>query len=79
MDDLVEVGVFAERTGKPAGLGETLYLKQHRIRSGKQAITVVVPRRPAQAGIDPYRKFIERERGDNVAAVGSDTAPGGGR
>jgi hypothetical protein len=31
-----------------------------------------VPRRPAQAGVDPYREFIERERDDNVAAVASD-------
>jgi ABC-type transport system involved in multi-copper enzyme maturation permease subunit len=79
MDDLVEVGVFAERAGNSGGLGDTLYLKQHRIRSGKQTITVVVPRRPAQAGVDPYRKFIERERDDNVAAVGSDTTRSGGR
>jgi hypothetical protein len=76
MDDLVEVGVFAEAT-QGSGLGETLYLKQHRIRSGKQAITVVVPRRPAQAGVDPYRKLIERERDDNVAEVVSDTRSSG--
>jgi hypothetical protein len=79
MDDLVEVGVFAERTGKPGDLGETLYLKQHRLRSGKQTITVVVPRRPARAGVDPHRRFIERLRDDNVAAVGSDSTRGGGR
>jgi aminopeptidase N len=66
MDDLVEVGVFA---GGARGLGETLYLKQHRVRSGKQTIVVTVPRRPAHAGIDPYRRFIERERDDNVLAV----------
>jgi ABC-type transport system involved in multi-copper enzyme maturation permease subunit len=68
MDDLVEVGVFAERT-RGGGLGETLYLEQHRIRSGKGTITVVVPRRPALAGVDPYRKLIERERDDNLATV----------
>ncbi|HUQ83837.1 MAG TPA: hypothetical protein VM076_21985, partial [Gemmatimonadaceae bacterium] len=79
MDDLVEVGVFAEKTGGQGGLGETLYLKQHRIRSGKQTITVAVPRRPAQAGVDPYRKFIERQRDDNVAAVKSDATSNGGR
>jgi hypothetical protein len=60
-------------------LGDTLYLKQHRIRSGKQTITVIVPRRPTQAGVDPYRKFIERVRDDNVAAVASDTTRTGGR
>ena len=71
MDELVEVGVFAEPTGKSNALGDTLYLKEHRVRSGKQTITVVVPRRPVHAGIDPHRKFIERERNDNVAAVAS--------
>ena len=73
MDDLVEIGVFAGETSEGSP-GESLYLKQHRIRAGKQAIVVTVPRRPARAGIDPHRKFIERERNDNVAAVGSDTA-----
>ena len=51
--------------------GESLYLKQHRIRSGKQAIVLTVPRQPARAGIDPYRKFIERERDDNVRTIGT--------
>jgi len=70
MDDLVEIGVF---TGSPRGLspGEPLYLRQHRIRAGKQAIVVTVPRQPARAGIDPYRKLIERERDDNVGEMGT--------
>jgi hypothetical protein len=65
MDDLVEIGVFAGNPGKGSP-GESLYLKQHRIRGGKQAIVIIVPRQPARAGIDPYRKFIERERDDNI-------------
>lgn len=64
MDDLVEIGVFAPGNGE--GLGEPLYLKRHRIRSGKQTIRVIVPREPAHAGIDPYHKLIDRERSDNV-------------
>jgi hypothetical protein len=79
MDELVEVGVFAEQAGNAGSLGDTLYLKQHRIRSGKQTITVIVPRRPAQAGVDPYHKFIERVGDDNVAAVVSDTTTSGSR
>ncbi|HEU4699542.1 MAG TPA: M1 family aminopeptidase [Gemmatimonadales bacterium] len=68
MDDLVEVGVFAgpRRSGSP---GEPLYLQPHRIRAGKQAIVLTVPRRPARAGLDPYRRLIERERDDNIAEV----------
>jgi len=72
MDDLVEVGVFAgpPRGGSP---GEALYLKQHRIRAGKQTIVLTVPRLPARAGIDPYRTLIERERDDNIAEIGGGT------
>ena len=68
MDDLVEIGVFA-----PAAAGEArgapLYLRRHRLRAGRQTITVVVPRRPARAGIDPLNKLIQRESGDNVVDV----------
>lgn len=47
MDDWVEVGVFApaekgEEPGKPP------YLQTHRILSGKQTITVTVPREPTR-------------------------------
>ena len=42
-----------------------------------ETITVVVPRRPARAGVDPRRRLIER--GDNVAAVVSDITRSGGR
>jgi ABC-2 type transport system permease protein len=68
MDDLVEIGVFA---GDPQGSspGESLYLKQHRIRDGKQAVVITVPRQPSRAGIDPYRKLIEKKRDDNVSTI----------
>ena len=75
MNDLVEIGVFAP--GKDDGLGEPLYLTRHRLRSGKQTIVVTVPRQPSRAGIDPYRKLIDRQREDNVADVeaGATAAP----
>jgi hypothetical protein len=68
MNDLVEIGVFAESADGEAP-GEPLYLRRHRIRSGRQTVTVVVPRRPVRAGIDPHRKLIQREAGDNVMDV----------
>ena len=67
MDDLVDIAVFAR--GEADGVGEPLYLQRHRIRSGEQMIRIVVPRAPARAGIDPYRKLIDREREDNMVAV----------
>jgi hypothetical protein len=42
---------------------------RHRIRSGEQRITVTVPREPARAGIDPYRKLIDRTGEDHVVDV----------
>jgi ABC-2 type transport system permease protein len=73
MNDLVEIGVFA---GTMDGMspGDSLYLRQHRIRAGKQAIVITVPRQPTRAGIDPYRKLIERVRDDNVGEIGSTPA-----
>jgi hypothetical protein len=67
MDDMVEIGVFA--AGEGAGLGESIYLKRHRIRDGEQTLVISVPREPARAGIDPYRKLFDRARDDNVVAV----------
>jgi hypothetical protein len=63
MNDLVEVGVFA------SGQDDPLYLVRHRIRSGKQTLRIIVPQEPSRAGVNPYRKLIELERGDNVVEV----------
>ena len=77
MNDFVEIGVFAPGTG--GGLGAPLYLRRHRIRSGKQTIRVTVLGEPARAGIDPWRKLIDRQREDNMADVetGTTAAPPG--
>jgi ABC-type transport system involved in multi-copper enzyme maturation permease subunit len=68
MDEWVPIGVFAP-TEQGADFGETLYLRMHRIRSGEQTITVTVPRKPSDAGIDPYVVLIDLERFDNVEEV----------
>jgi hypothetical protein len=61
MDDWMEVGVFY--AGEP-------YLQKHRIRSGKQTITVTVPRKPARAGIDPRHLLSDLgETDDNIKVV----------
>ena len=74
MDDLVEIGVFGGNANDQSP-GDSLYVEQHRIRGGKQTISVTVPRLPMRAGIDPYRKFIERDREDNISAIAIDTTP----
>jgi hypothetical protein len=67
MDDLVEIGIFAPR---PEGEIErrVLHRQSHRIRSGRQTITVTVSEKPAFAGIDPY-SLLDWEEGDNIESV----------
>ncbi|HSJ09000.1 MAG TPA: hypothetical protein VK928_03780, partial [Longimicrobiales bacterium] len=65
MNDVVEVGVFADGDVAP------LYLQRHRIVSGRQRITVLVPQRPVAAGIDPLGKLIQRASEDNTVEVRS--------
>ena len=67
MNDLVEIGIFA-----PRQQGEIerklLYRQKHRIRSGRQTITVTVSEKPEYAGIDPYN-LLDWEEGDNIEQV----------
>ena len=62
MNDWLEVGLYGE--GK--GLNEPIYLRKHRIRSGKQTIKVTVPRKPERGGIDPNYLMIDLRLEDNV-------------
>ncbi|MBA9076267.1 ABC transporter permease/M1 family aminopeptidase [Rufibacter quisquiliarum] len=66
--DWVEIGIFGPaKAGEE--LGKPLYLQKHLIRSKKQTITVTVPRKPAQVGIDPNHLLIDWNLNDNVAEV----------
>ncbi|GGK72262.1 ABC transporter permease/M1 family aminopeptidase [Rufibacter glacialis] len=68
LKDWIEVGVYA--TSKPGEeLGNPLYLQKHFIHSKQQTITVTVPGRPAQVGIDPNHLLIDWNTKDNVAEV----------
>jgi aminopeptidase N len=67
MGEPVEIGIFAA-AGPGEVLGRPLYVRKHRVRSGTQTITVLVPHRPARAGIDPYN-LLDWEEGDNIEGV----------
>jgi ABC-2 type transport system permease protein len=64
MNDLVEIGIFAPAKEGEI-LGRPLYLKKHRIRSGRQTITMILPEKPDRAGIDPY-SLLDWDEGDNI-------------
>ncbi|HEX8693610.1 MAG TPA: hypothetical protein VF746_14400 [Longimicrobium sp.] len=65
--EAVEIGIFAPAAPGEI-LGRTLYLRKHRIRSGRQTITVIVPEKPARGGIDPYN-LLDWEEGDNIEPI----------
>jgi len=73
MTQWVEIGVFAP--AKPGEiLGKPLYVQKHRVRSGRQTITVTVPEKPARGGIDPYN-LLDWEEGDNIERVEVGVSP----
>ena len=59
MDEMVEIGIYEMPHGKPA---ELAYLQRHRIRSGKQTITVTVKGEPWRVGVDPRNWLIQRDK-----------------
>ena len=71
MDEWVEIGVFGRPLEGVAELSAPLYLERHRIRSGRQTITVTVAGEPFLAGIDPHHvlDWEEGEDDDNIEPV----------
>jgi ABC-2 type transport system permease protein len=65
LDDWVEVGVFARGPSGKEADEKVLYLKRHRITSGRPKLTVVVDAEPYEAGFDPYNTLIDRVSSDN--------------
>ena len=62
LHDLIDIGVLGAE-------GEPLFLEKRRIDREQTSFTVVVGKRPARAGIDPYNKLIDRSPKDNTVAV----------
>lgn len=70
LDMNIDVGLFAMN---PSDEGfdeeQVIYLEKQPVRSGVSTLEFVVERRPAQVGIDPYNKLIDRNSEDNLKAV----------
>jgi hypothetical protein len=62
VDDWIDIGVLDAND-------EPLFLEKRRIDRERTELTVVVDKRPARAGIDPYNKLIDRRPKDNTVAV----------
>jgi ABC-type transport system involved in multi-copper enzyme maturation permease subunit/extradiol dioxygenase family protein len=67
VDEWIDVVVFAEDAkGKPK---EEIYCKKHKINHEKTNISIVVDKKPATAGVDPYYLYIDKITNDNVIKV----------
>jgi ABC-2 type transport system permease protein len=60
--DWIDIGVL-DADNKP------LFLEKKKIERAETEFTVIVDRKPARAGIDPYNKLIDRRPKDNTVAV----------
>jgi ABC-type transport system involved in multi-copper enzyme maturation permease subunit len=68
LDTWFDVAVFAE-TDKPLEEVTPLYIAKHRLRSGKQVLTVRTSQRLGIAALDPFHKRIERSAGNNSLKI----------
>ena len=62
LHDWIDIGVL-DADNQP------LFLEKRRIERDETAFTVIVAKRPARAGIDPYNKLIDRRPKDNTVPV----------
>jgi len=62
LHDWIDIGVLDER-------GDYLYLQKQKIERDQTELTLTVDQLPAQAGIDPLNKLIDRNPEDNVIKV----------
>jgi ABC-2 type transport system permease protein len=62
LNDFIDIGVQDAQ-------GKFLYLQKHKIESEQNSFTITVDKLPAQAGIDPILKLIDRNPDDNVMKV----------
>ena len=56
--DYLDIGVFDEA-------GTEIYLQRHKITQLENQLTLIMDAKPAEVGIDPYVKMIDKEGKDN--------------
>ena len=64
------VGLFTAEPGRGSfDKRNVLLTRTVPVRGGRQVLRFVTAAKPTHAGIDPYNHYIDRNSGDNVAAV----------
>ncbi|HJU21247.1 MAG TPA: M1 family aminopeptidase, partial [Casimicrobiaceae bacterium] len=62
LHDYIDIGVLDDQ-------GEPLFLEKRKIVDPRMTFKVIVAKKPARAGIDPYNELIDRRPKDNTVAV----------
>jgi ABC-2 type transport system permease protein len=68
LDTWFDVAVFAETKENLDGV-TPLYIAKHRLRSGKQVLTIRTSERPGIAALDPFHKRVERSAENNSRVI----------
>jgi len=70
LDEPFDIGVFTAEPGKKDFKPDSiLFFERRPMKSGRQAVMLVVEREPKWVGVDPYNKRIDRNSEDNLARV----------
>jgi aminopeptidase N len=70
MNNFVDIGLFASNPAdRDFVSSDVILLQKRRVVSGVQTVELIVGRKPAFAGINPYNKLIERNTDDNILAL----------
>lgn len=64
------IGLFARKPDDKAfGPRDVIFMQRRPVVSGAQTVSVIVDRKPAFAGVDPYDTLIDRDSDANLTAV----------
>jgi ABC-2 type transport system permease protein len=63
--DYIDIGIFTEEEVDGKKQEVELYLKKHKITAINNKITIIVDKKPAEIGVDPYNKLIDTQSDDN--------------
>lgn len=68
LDSWFDVAVFPQ-TDEPIEGATPLYIRKHRLHSGRQTLTVRTLTKPGLAALDPFHKMIERSAANNSRVI----------
>ncbi|TND10624.1 MAG: hypothetical protein FD123_266 [Bacteroidetes bacterium] len=75
VNDWIDIGIFANVKEKGKYERKPLYFQKQKITKNKTELEFFFDQKPAEGGIDPYNKLIDRHPDDNVTGPKVSMAP----